>query len=38
VVFRSIAQQIISDIAPPINMSGCSARMLAAVAAAFDKA
>ncbi len=37
-VFRSIAKRIIDDIAPPVNMSGCSARMLAAVAAAFDKA
>ncbi|CAB4882758.1 unannotated protein [freshwater metagenome] len=37
-VFRAIAQRIIDDIAPPVNMAGCSARMLAAVAAAFDNA
>ena len=36
-VFRDIAQRIIDDIAPPVNMAGCSARMLAAVAAAFDQ-
>ena len=36
-VFRDIAQQIIDDIAPPVNMAGCSARMLAAVSAAFDQ-
>jgi ATP-binding protein involved in chromosome partitioning len=40
-VFRSIAEQIIAEIAPPstsdqIDMAGCSARMLDAVAAAFD--
>lgn len=35
--FHSIARRIIDDIAPPVNMAGCSARMLAAVAAAFDK-
>ena len=38
VVFRAIAQRIIDEIAPPVNMAGCSARMLAAVSAAFDKA
>ncbi|MCU1389699.1 MAG: putative Mrp family protein [Ilumatobacteraceae bacterium] len=37
VVFHAIAQRIIDEIAPPVNMAGCSARMLAAVAAAFDK-
>ncbi len=37
-VFHAIARRIIDDIAPPVNMAGCSARMLAAVAAAFDKA
>ena len=37
-VFHAIAQRIIDDIAPPVNMAGCSARMLAAAAAAFDKA
>ncbi len=36
-VFHAIAQRIIDDIAPPVNMAGCSARILAAVAAAFDK-
>ncbi len=36
-VFHAIAQRIIDEIAPPVNMAGCSARMLAAVAAAFDK-
>lgn len=36
-VFHSIAQKLIDEIAPPVNMAGCSARMLAAVAAAFDK-
>ncbi len=36
-VFHDIAKRIIDDIAPPVNMAGCSARMLAAVAAAFDK-
>ncbi len=36
-VFHTIAQRIIDEIAPPVNMAGCSARMLAAVAAAFDK-
>jgi ATP-binding protein involved in chromosome partitioning len=32
--FRSIAARIIDDIAPPTNMAGCSARMLALVDAA----
>ncbi|HRE00675.1 MAG TPA: hypothetical protein PLV68_05215, partial [Ilumatobacteraceae bacterium] len=36
-VFHDIAQRIVDDIAPPVNMAGCSARMLAAVSAAFDK-
>ncbi len=35
--FRRIAQLIVSEVAPPVNMAGCSARMLAAVAAAFDR-
>ena len=35
--FHRIAKAIITDIAPPVNMAGCSARMLAAVAAAFDQ-
>jgi ATP-binding protein involved in chromosome partitioning len=34
--FRSIAKQIISDVAPPTNMAGCSARMLSMVTAALD--
>jgi len=38
--FRSIAQRIADEIAPPptegVDMAGCSARMLDAVAAAFD--
>ncbi len=36
-VFNSIARRILDDVAPPVNMAGCSARMLAAVAAAFDQ-
>ncbi|MEJ7800549.1 MAG: P-loop NTPase [Ilumatobacter sp.] len=39
-VFRSIARRIADEIAPPptegVDMAGCSARMLDAVAAAFD--
>ncbi len=34
--FRRIAQLIATEVAPPVNMAGCSARMLAAVSAAFD--
>ena len=34
--FRAIAQRIVADIAPPTNMAGCSARMLALVSAALD--
>ena len=39
--FRSIAERLVTDIAPPagdsdVDMAGCSARMLDAVAAAFD--
>ncbi len=34
--FRSIAQRIITDVAPPTNMSGCSARMMSLVNAALD--
>jgi ATP-binding protein involved in chromosome partitioning len=34
--FRTIAKRIVDEVAPPVNMAGCSARMLAAVAAAFD--
>jgi ATP-binding protein involved in chromosome partitioning len=33
-VFRSIATRIVSDIAPPTSMAGCSARMLQMAAAA----
>ncbi len=41
-VFRSIAERIVDEIAPPstpdeVDMAGCSARMLDAVAAAFDE-
>jgi ATP-binding protein involved in chromosome partitioning len=41
VAFRSIADRILTEIAPPstgdtIDMAGCSARLLDAVAAAFD--
>jgi ATP-binding protein involved in chromosome partitioning len=36
--FRSIARKIISEVAPPVNMAGCSARMLSLVAAALDGA
>jgi ATP-binding protein involved in chromosome partitioning len=34
--FRSIAKQIVDEVAPPTNMSGCSARLLAQVNAALD--
>ena len=42
-VFRDIAERISTDIAPPengdeVDMAGCSARLLDAVAAAFDDA
>ena len=33
--FRGIAKRIIDEIAPPVNMAGCSARLLDAVNAAF---
>ena len=36
-VFHQIAERLVTDIAPPVNMAGCSARMLAAVEAAFAK-
>jgi hypothetical protein len=36
--FRSIARKIIDEVAPPVNMAGCSARMLSLVAAALDSA
>ncbi len=40
--FRSIAERIVTEIAPPasgsdVDMAGCSARLLDAVAAAFDE-
>ena len=35
--FHRIARRIIDDIAPPVNMAGCSARMLSLVSAAFDE-
>lgn len=34
--FRSIAKQIVDEVAPPTNMAGCSARLLAQVNAALD--
>jgi ATP-binding protein involved in chromosome partitioning len=34
--FRSIARQIIDEIAPPTNMAGCSARLIGLVNAALD--
>jgi ATP-binding protein involved in chromosome partitioning len=34
--FRAIAERIVTDIVPPVEMSGCSARMLDAAAAALD--
>ncbi|MGZ4805827.1 MAG: P-loop NTPase, partial [Ilumatobacteraceae bacterium] len=36
--FRQIARKIIDEVAPPVNMAGCSARMLSLVAAALDAA
>lgn len=33
-VFRTIAERIVTDIAPPANVAGCSARMLSMVEAA----
>jgi ATP-binding protein involved in chromosome partitioning len=36
--FSAIARRIIDDVAPPVNMAGCSARMLAMVEAALDGA
>ncbi len=36
--FRSIARKIIDEVAPPVNMAGCSARMLSMVSAALDAA
>lgn len=35
---RAIAKRIVDDIAPPVNMAGCSARMLSMMVAALDKA
>ena len=34
--FRAIARKIVDEVAPPVNMAGCSARMLSLVAAALD--
>jgi ATP-binding protein involved in chromosome partitioning len=34
--FRAIAARIVSDIAPPVNMAGCSARMLTLMVAALE--
>lgn len=36
--FRSIAARLVDDLAPPIDMGGCSARLLAAAVAALDAA
>jgi ATP-binding protein involved in chromosome partitioning len=35
---RAIADRLVDDLAPPVAMSGCSARMLAAATAALDAA
>jgi ATP-binding protein involved in chromosome partitioning len=35
---RAIADRLVDDLAPPVAMAGCSARMLAAAAAALDAA
>jgi ATP-binding protein involved in chromosome partitioning len=37
-VFRAMAQRIVEEIAPPTNMAGCSARLLATVEAAIAAA
>jgi ATP-binding protein involved in chromosome partitioning len=36
--FRAIARKIVDEVAPPVNMAGCSARMLTLAAAALDAA
>jgi ATP-binding protein involved in chromosome partitioning len=36
--FRAIARKIIDEVAPPVNMAGCSARMLSMVEAALGAA
>jgi ATP-binding protein involved in chromosome partitioning len=36
--FRAIAERLATDIAPPVNMAGCSARLLDAVEAALGPA
>jgi ATP-binding protein involved in chromosome partitioning len=36
-VFRSLADRIVTDVLPPLEMEGCTARMLAAVEAAVAK-
>ncbi len=35
-VFRALAERIVTDVVPPVEMAGCSARMVAAFDAAFD--
>ncbi|MEO5901612.1 MAG: P-loop NTPase, partial [Ilumatobacteraceae bacterium] len=35
-VFKAIARKIVEEIAPPVNMSGCSARMLSLMVAALE--
>ena len=34
--FRMIAERIVTDIAPPVNMAGCSARVLSEMVAALE--
>ena len=34
--FRAIAELIVTDAVPPVDMAGCSARMLDAAVAALD--
>ena len=33
-VFAALAERIVTEVAPPVDMQGCSARMLAALDAA----
>ena len=37
-VIRRVADRLVDDLAPPVSMDGCSARMMAAVTAALDDA
>ncbi len=36
--FRNLAQRIVTEVVPPVEMSGCTSRMLDAARAALDKA